>query len=60
MLISTHLVDELDPHIDAAIYMKHGVIERMGDRTELAREGTLTELYLRIYSVPAAEEEGHA
>lgn len=59
MLISTHLVDELDAHIDAAIYMKHGVIERMGDRAELAREGTLTELYLKIYSVPATEVEGH-
>lgn len=59
MLISTHLVDELDAHIDAAIYMKHGVIERMGDREELAQEGTLTELYLKIYSVPATEVEGH-
>lgn len=56
MLISTHLVDELDEYIDAAIYMKHGVIERMGDRDELAKEGTLTDLYLRIYGNFTQEE----
>ncbi len=49
MLISTHLVDELEEHIDSAIYMKNGVIARMGTREELAAEGTLTEMYLRIY-----------
>ena len=48
MIISTHLVDELDPYIDHAIFMKYGVIERMGSRDELAVEGTLTDLYLRI------------
>ncbi len=49
MLISTHLVDELDPYIDYAIYMKNGVIALMGSRAELAEQGTLTELYLKIY-----------
>ena len=49
MLISTHLVDELEPHIDCAIYMKRGKIAAMGTREELTREGTLTELYLKIY-----------
>ena len=50
MLISTHLVDELDPYIDCAIYMKNGVIELMGAREELCRDGlTLTDLYLKIY-----------
>lgn len=49
MLISTHLVDELEPHIDCAIYMKKGKIAAMGTREELTREGTLTELYLKIY-----------
>ena len=56
MLISTHLVDELDAYIDHAIYMKNGVIERMGSREELAAEGTLTELYLRIYGNFGTEE----
>ncbi len=49
MLISTHLVDELEEHIDAAIYMKHGVIARMGRRDELAQDGSLVDIYLRIY-----------
>ena len=55
MLISTHLVDELEEHIDAAIYMKNGVLARMGSRAELAGEGTLTALYLKIYG-PAGRE----
>ena len=55
MLISTHLVDELEEHIDAAICMKNGVLARMGDRAELAGEGTLTDLYLKIYG-PAGRE----
>lgn len=49
MLISTHLVDELEEHIDMAIYMKKGKIAAMGTREELTREGTLTDLYLKIY-----------
>ena len=62
MLVSTHLVDELEEHIDYAVYMKKGVIELMGSREELCREHTLTELYLKIYGQasapePAGEEE---
>ncbi|MBQ8088680.1 MAG: ABC transporter ATP-binding protein [Clostridia bacterium] len=49
MLLSTHLVDELEPSIDCAIYMLHGKIALMGDRDVLAERGTLTELYLKIY-----------
>lgn len=61
MLVSTHLVDELDPYIDCAIYMKNGVIEAMGSREELCKDGsTLTDLYLKIYGNPtpiAAQED---
>ena len=56
MIISTHLVDELDPYIDYAIYMKHGVIEKMGSREELCREDTLTGLYLKIYGQVSGTE----
>ncbi|MGN0779303.1 MAG: ABC transporter ATP-binding protein [Aristaeellaceae bacterium] len=60
MLISTHLVDELDEHIDAAIYMKHGVLVRMGDRASFAQEGSLTDVYLSIYGHDAEREvAGH-
>ena len=60
MLISTHLVDELDPYIDCAIYMKHGVIERMGSREDLTAEGSLTDLYLKIYGGIETEANPHA
>lgn len=35
MIISTHLVDELNAYIDIAIFMKNGVLERIGDRAAL-------------------------
>ena len=60
MLISTHLVDELDPYIDCAIYMKNGVVALMGSRAELAEQGTLTELYLKIYGeISGTEANDH-
>lgn len=49
MLISTHLIEDLEEHIDCAIYMLHGKIVAAGTKEELAREGTLTERYLQIY-----------
>ncbi|MGN0754047.1 MAG: ABC transporter ATP-binding protein [Aristaeellaceae bacterium] len=49
MLISTHLVDELEAFVDDAIFMKNGRIERMGPCSELTKEHSLTELYLSIY-----------
>ena len=49
MLISTHLVDELEAFVDDAIFMKNGRIERMGACSELTKEHSLTELYLSIY-----------
>ena len=49
MLISTHLVDELEPHIDCAVFMYHGKIVASGTKEELTREKSLTELYLEIY-----------
>lgn len=49
MIISTHLVDELEPYIDYAIFMKKGVVAMMGSREELTRDRSLTDLYLSIY-----------
>ena len=50
MIISTHLVDELNAYIDVAIFMKNGVLERIGDRAALEeKHGSLTNLYLSIY-----------
>ena len=58
MIISTHLVDELNAYIDVAIFMKNGVLERIGDRAALEeKHGSLTNLYLSIYG--GKEEEKH-
>ncbi len=56
LLISTHLVDELEPELDEVIFMRDGVIARMGSREELTREGSLTELYLKIYGQVSGKE----
>ena len=58
MIISTHLVDELNAYIDVAIFMKNGVLGRIGDRAALEeKHGSLTNLYLSIYG--GKEEEKH-
>lgn len=49
MIISTHLVDELEEFVDEVIFMKNGEIARVGSRDELRQEGSLTEMYLRLY-----------
>ena len=49
-------MDELDPYIDYAIYMKHGIIELMGSREELGDKGSLTDLYLQIYGQASGME----
>ncbi len=50
MLISTHLVEELNDFIDVAVFMKNGVLARIGDRQALEeKHGSLTSLYLSIY-----------
>lgn len=52
MLVSTHLVDEMDEYIDHAVFMRNGQIVREGSRAELTEEKSLKELYLEIYSAP--------
>lgn len=50
MLLSTHLVEEIETLLDEVIFMKDGVIVKQGTREELTADGsTLTDLYLRIY-----------
>ncbi len=50
MLLSTHLVEEIEALLDEVIFMKDGVIVKTGTREALTAEGsTLTDLYLRIY-----------
>lgn len=49
MLLSTHLVEEVEGLLDEALFMQHGVIVKSGSLEQLSQEGTLTELYLKIY-----------
>ncbi len=48
MLLSTHLVEDLDEVIDMAIYMHNGRVERVVSREELDGE-SYTGIYLKIY-----------
>ena len=52
MIISTHLVDELEPYIDEVVFMKYGMVVKTGSRAELTAEKSLTELYLEVYAPP--------
>lgn len=61
MLISTHLVEEMDEYIDHVVFMKYGTVVLEGSREELTAEKSLTELYLEIYAgqaeMPFAKQE---
>lgn len=61
MIISTHLVDELNDFIDVAVFMKNGVLEKLGDRVALEEKyGSLKNLYLDIYGGKEAEKHVEA
>ena len=55
MLISTHLVDELEDVVDEAVLLKEGVLAGLGAKAELCGGGTLKDLYLRVYGQHSAE-----
>ena len=55
MIISTHLVDELESFLDCAVFMKNGKIEIADTCENLRRDGTLTELYLKLYGFRSEE-----
>ena len=61
LLISTHLVDELEDVVDEAVLLKEGQLMGSGAKDALCRGGTLKELYLRVYGQQSAESmEGGA
>lgn len=51
IVMSTHLVDEIEDAIDGAIFVREGEIALAGDREALCREwdATIPDLYRRIY-----------
>lgn len=52
LLVSSHLVDELEKIIDHAIFIKNGMLELVGDAEELreTRGKSIVELYKEIYA----------
>ena len=55
MIISTHLVDDLEQHLDSALFMQNGSLVLAGTCDELRQKGTLTELYLQLYGAGSTE-----
>lgn len=51
-IISSHLVDELEKKIDAAIFIKDGVMVKQGDADKLREESgkSIVDLYKEIYA----------
>ena len=49
MLISTHLVDELEDVVDCLVFLKQGHLVMAGDKNEICAGRTLKDLYLDIY-----------
>lgn len=62
MIISTHLVEEMDSYIDHVVFMRYGEIVRHGSRSELTAEASLTQIYLDIFApgTKAVSPEGGA
>ena len=57
MLISTHLVDELEEVVDYTVFLKHGKLVMAGDKREICAGRTLKDLYIEIYGHASAEPQ---
>ena len=60
MIISTHLVEEMDAYIDHVVFMRQGEIVLQGSRSELAAESSLTRIYLDTFAPGTVTPEGGA
>ena len=49
LLISTHLVDELEKVVDTCVYLKEGRLVAAGSKAETSQGKTLKERYIEIY-----------
>lgn len=49
LLISTHLVDELEDVVDTCVYLKEGHLVTAGSKAETSQGKTLKERYIEIY-----------
>ena len=55
MLISTHLVDELEDVVDYTVFLKKGQLIAAGDKQEVCAGRTLKNLYIEIYGHASAD-----
>ena len=57
MLISTHLVDELEDVVDYTVFLKKGKLIQAGPKKEICGSRTLKDLYIEIYGHASADPE---
>ena len=57
MLISTHLVDELEDVVDYLVFLKHGKLVMAGDKSGICAGRSLMDLYIEIYGHATAEPQ---
>ena len=57
LLISTHLVDELEDVVDVTVFLKQGRLVMAGDKREICAGRTLKDLYIDIYGHVSADPE---
>ena len=55
MLISTHLVDELEDVVDTTIFLRKGKLVMAGPKKDICAGRTLKELYIEVYGHASAE-----
>ena len=55
MLISTHLVHELEDVVDYTVFLRKGKLVMAGDKREICAGRTLRDLYLEVYGHISAE-----
>ena len=57
MIISTHLVDELEDVVDYTVFLKRGRLVMAGDKHDICAGRTLKEVYLEVYGHVSADPE---
>ena len=55
MIISTHLVDELEGVVNDTVFLKKGKLVMAGDKREICAGRTLKDLYIEVYGHASSE-----
>ncbi|MGX8705577.1 MAG: ABC transporter ATP-binding protein [bacterium] len=59
LLISTHLVDELEDVVDTCVFLKEGRLVTAGSKADTCQGRTLKERYIEIYGHSSEEVKSH-